>query len=198
MYYSEPFQYSLFKVSSNKFSFDSPITLIAKVPTGLFIGMKDQTKFLAGTEPNQMQQSDAGGGSVAGSLAYCNNLPDLGSILGTPEKGFVDVPVWLMEDGIVAGNISGKVYNLTKNKIKMGIPLKGASLYRNFEGVFQFLTSFKSGTGGSGRGFADTETHNVFKAGHIDVHNKALSDTSCRAAFNDAAICEVRRGGILV
>jgi hypothetical protein len=198
LYCSEPFKYGLFKLASSKFSFDSKITVIAKVSTGLFIGMEDQTKFLAGTEPGQMVQSDVGGGSVAGSLAYCNNLPDLGSVLGTPEKGFVDVPVWLMEDGIVAGNGSGKVYNLTKNKIKMGVPSKGASLYRNYEGVFQFLTSFKSGVSGSGKGFSDAETYAAFKAGQIDVHNKALSGASARAAFQDDAVCEVRRGGILI
>jgi hypothetical protein len=131
-------------------------------------------------------------------LAYCNNLPDLGSTLGTPEKGFVDVPVWLTAEGIVAGNQSGKLYNLTKNKIKTSIPARGASLYRNLEGVFQFLTSFKAGTTGSGSGFKDAETYRTFLNGMIDVYNKTIDGTSSRAAFTDDATCTVTRAGVLI
>lgn len=198
VYYSEPFKPGLFKLASNKFPFDSNVTLIAKVPTGLFIGMADRTVFLAGAEPNQMVQSDAGAGSIRGTLDYCNNLPDLGSTLGTPEKGFVDVPVWLTTEGIVAGNGSGKLYNLTKNKIKIPIPSQGASLYRNLEGVFQFLTAFRSGTSGSGAGAVDTETQNAFKNGMIDLLRKYLNGTSSRAAFTDSATCTVTRNGVLI
>lgn len=198
VYYSEPFKLGWFKLAGNKFPFDSNITLIAKVSTGLFVGMQEQTVFLAGTEPDKMQLSDAGAGSIKGTLAYCNNLPDLGSVLGTPEKGFVDVPVWTTSEGIVAGNQSGKLYNLTKNKIKMGIPSSGASLYRNTEGVFQFLTSFKSGATGSGAGFIDTDTYNVFKNGRVDVHNKTFNGDSSRVAFSDSATCTVMRDGVLI
>jgi hypothetical protein len=198
VYYSEPFKPGLFKLTSNKFPFGSTVTLIAKVPTGLFIGMANRTVFLAGTEPNQMAQSDAGAGSIKGTLSYCNNLPDLGSVLGTPEKGFVDVPVWLTTEGIVAGNGSGKLYNLTKNKIKMPIPSQGASLYRNLEGVFRFLTAFRSGTSGSGAGAVDDETQNVFKNGMIDLLNKYLNGASSRAAFTDSATCTVTRNGVII
>ncbi len=198
MYYSEPFKLGWFKLAGNKFTFDSKITLIAKVTSGLFVGTKEKTVFLAGTEPDKMQLSDAGAGSIMGTLAYCNNLPDLGSVLGTPEKGFVDVPVWMTVEGIVAGNISGKLFNLTKNKLKMGIPSRGASLYRNLEGVFQYLASFTAGATGSGAGFVDTETYNAFKDGKIDTHNKNYSGNSSRAAFTDEAICVVTRGGVII
>lgn len=198
MYYSEPFKLGWFKLAGNKFTFDSKITVIAKVSTGLFVGTKEKTVFLAGTEPDKMQQSDAGAGSIMGTLSYCNNLPDLGSVLGTPEKGFVDVPVWMTTEGIVAGNITGKLYNLTKNKLKMGIPSRGASLYRNLEGVFQYLASFTTGTTGSGAGFVDAETYNAFKDGKIDTHNKNYSGNSSRAALTDEVICVVTRGGVII
>jgi len=198
VYYSEPYKFGWFKLASNKFSFASAVTLIAKVPTGLFIGQEDRTTFLYGAEPAKMIQSDAGSGSIKGTLAYCNNLPDLGSTLGTPEKGFVDVPVWMTAEGIVAGNQAGKLYNLTKNKIKTGIPASGASLYRNMEGVFQFLTSFKAGKIGSGAGFVDQDTFNAFKNGQIDVFNKAVDSMSSRASFSDSATCTVTRGGVII
>jgi len=141
--YSEPYQPGYFKPISNRFKFNSPITLVAHISTGIFVGMKDRTIFLAGTEPEKMSQVLAGAGSVKGTLAYCDNLPELGDVLGTPEKGYTDVPVWRTVDGIVAGNVSGRLFNLTKNKINMNAADVGASLYRQTSGGFQFLTSSK-------------------------------------------------------
>jgi hypothetical protein len=198
VYYSEPFKLGWFKLASNKFTFDSKVTLIAKVSTGLFVGTKEKTVFLAGTEPDKMQLSDAGAGSIMGTLSYCNNLPDLGSVLGTPEKGFVDVPVWMTVEGIVAGNVSGKLFNLTKNKLKTGIPSRGASLYRNLEGVFQYLASFTTGATGSGAGFVDAETYNAFKNGMIDVFNRRANLMGSSAGFTDSATCTVTRGGVII
>jgi hypothetical protein len=194
--YSEPFKLGLYKINANKFSFDSEITLIAKVPTGLFIGTKEKTYFLAGTDPDKMVLSDAGAASIKGTLAYCNNMPELNNVFGTPEKGYVDVPVWVTSEGYVAGNSSGKLYNLTKNKIKMGIPAVGASLYRNLNGVFQYLASFRSGNTGSGAGATDETTYNAFKNGKVDVHEKTLNGTTCRASFTDEATCKVYRNGV--
>lgn len=198
VYYSQPFKFGWFKVTSNKFSFDSIITLIAKVPTGLFVGMEDRTCFLAGTEPEQMVQSDAGAGSIKNTLAYCNNMPELGWTLGTPEKDFTDIPVWLTTEGVVVGNGSGKFFNITKNKIKMSIPNQGASLYRNLEGKIQFLTSFKKGTSGSGAGFSDADTDAAFKAGEIPTSNKTPEGMGSGAGFSDSASCIVTRGGVVI
>lgn len=195
MYYSEPYKLGLFK-STNKFSFDSEITLIARVPTGLFVGMKDRTVFMDGTNPPEMQERHAGEGSVRNSLAYCNNLPDLSSVLGTAEKGFTDVPVWLTAEGIVAGNTDGHLFNLTKNRIKMGIPDRGASLYRNLNGVFQFLTNFRGASTGSGRGFSDPATTQAFIDKMISLSNKNMGDASNRIGFSDTATLQVFRGGV--
>lgn len=167
LYYSEPFKLSWFRSTTNRFEFESDITLIAKVSTGLFIGMKNKTKFLEGTEPDKMQQIDAGAGSVQGTLAYCNNVPYLADILGTQEKGYVDVPMWVTAEGIVIGNANGRLFNVTKNKLKFGVPDKGASLYRNQNGVFQFLSSFRKGATGSGAGFSDDATCEIFRNGKL-------------------------------
>jgi hypothetical protein len=198
VYYSQPFKLGWFKLDSNKYSFEDTVTMIAKVPTGLFIGMSGRTRFLAGTIPEQMTQQDAGAGSVKGTLTYCNNMPELGWTLGTPEKDFTDVPVWVTTEGIVVGGPSGKFFNITKNKIKMGIPLQGASLYRNREGIIQFLTSFKHGSGGSGAGSDDADTYAAFKDGKIDVHNEVVKEMGSRAGFSDSATCTVTRGGVIV
>jgi hypothetical protein len=198
VYYSQPFKLGWFKLSSNVYHFEDEVTMIAKVPTGLFIGMKNRTRFLLGTIPEQMVQQDAGAGSIQGTLAYCNNLPELGWTLGTPEKDFTDVPVWMTSEGIVVGSPSGKFFNVTKNKLKMGIPEQGASLYRNLEGVIQFLTSFKMGTTGSGAGFSDPDTINAFINGRIDIHNKNLEGMGSGACFSEEVTCTVTRNGQLI
>lgn len=195
VYYSEPFNLNWYKLTSNKYRFEDTVTMIAKVSTGLFIGMKKRTRFLAGTIPEEMTIQDAGAGAISGTLTYCNNLPELSWTLGTPEKDFVDVPMWTSEDGVIIGLSSGNLLNVTKNKLKMDIPDKGASLYRNLEGVIQFLTSFKSGATGTGHGFRDAETYDVFKNGRIDMHNKTLEGEISRACFSDSVSCKLYRNG---
>jgi len=198
VYYSEPFKFGWFRLTANRFEYEDEVTLIAKVPTGLFIGMKGKTRFLHGTEPEKMVQSDAGSGSVKGTLVYVNNMPELGDVLGTPEKGYVDVPVWRTAEGIVAGNASGRLYNLTKNKLIFGIPERGASLYRNFGGVLQYLTSSKVGSGGSGAGFFDSDTIAAIKAGQFDLSSLKSSAIGSGMSASETVSCELYRGGVLV
>jgi len=180
--YSEPFKPGWFKPTTNYIPIDGEGTIIAQVPTGLFIGTKKSTRFLGGTTPEEMVQSDAGAPSIPGTLSYANNLPELGDVLGTPEKGYVDVPVWRTTEGIVAGNASGRLFNLSKHKLQMGAPSRGASLYRTVGGVFQYITTAPASGG-------DQVTKQMFKSGTMDISS---------AGFADYATCEVRRGGKLI
>ena len=167
LYYSEPFRPGWFRMQLNKFEFDQNITLIAHVPTGMFIGCEDIAYFLAGTEPNQMKQSVAGKGAVPGTLKYCNNVPELGDILSPAERIHVNVPIWLSQEGIVIGNASGRLFNLTQQKVKFRPGVRGASVHRMKNGEFQYLTSFKQGSPGSGFGMSDTATVEVIRNGKV-------------------------------
>lgn len=193
LYYSEPYQFGWFKVTSNFFKFNSDITIIAAVSTGLFVGTEDSTVFLQGAEPDQMVQSSAGAGSIKGTLAYCNNLPELGDVLGTPEKGYSSVPVWRTAEGIVAGNVSGRLFNLTKTKLKMGIPEKGASLYRNKNGVFQFLTSAILSSGAT-----DAKALTAFLSGALPSNNIVNKNPSSFIGLSENVSAEQWRNGVLI
>ena len=194
LFYSEPYQTGWFKLPSNFFKVNSPITLVAPISTGIFVGMKDSTVFLSGTEPAKMTQIEAGAGSIPGTLAYCNNLPELGDILGSREKNYVNVPVWRTTDGIVAGNITGRLFNLTKHKLNLGIPEEGASLYRQKDGEFQFLTSSTVSDGG------ELKTTSILKEGQINTNNifnlKPPKDSVINVT--EKVLCEQRRGGVLI
>lgn len=166
LYYSEPFHPEWFS-TFNKFEFDQNITLIAQVPIGIFVGCEDTTYFLEGTEPQQMKQSIAGKGAIPGTLKYCNNIPELGDILSPAERIHVSVPIWLSQEGIVIGNVSGRLFNLTQQKVKFRPGIRGASVHRMKNGEFQYLTSFKQGSPGSGFGMADTATAEVIRNGKV-------------------------------
>jgi len=190
VYYSEPFRFGWFKLTSNRFDFEDDVVLIAQVATGMFIGLKRKTFFLAGTEPTKMAQMEIGAGAVKGSLVYCNNMPYLADIMGTDQKVISNVPVWLSEDGFVAGNTAGRLFNLTKNKLRMGTPDQGASLYRDLNGVIQILTSFKQ----SGVGPSDAETVAAMESGKIVQSESTLRTQGSHAGFSDVAICGWHKG----
>jgi hypothetical protein len=118
-------------------------------------------------------------------------MPELGWTLGTPEKDFTDVPVWVTTEGVVVGSPNGHLFNISKNKIKMAIPERGASLYRNREGIIQFLTSFKSGVTGTGAGFQHGDTYNAMKNGELDKHEEFFNGMGSRASFTEEVTCTV-------
>lgn len=195
VYYSQPFRPTWFRVNLNKFTFESNVTIIAKVPTGLFIGMTDKTVFMEGTIPTEMHQKDAGAGSIKGTLVYSNNLPELGDILGTREKGYVNVPTWRTADGIVLGNANGKLFNLTKNKIKLDSPGSGASLYRNVNGTFQFLTSSSCGLSGSSIGELNENTLALFEDGKVSQSEFAHMGQGSTGSVADTVTYTLKRNG---
>jgi hypothetical protein len=167
LYYSEALHVDLYRLGQSRFKFATDITLIAKVKTGLFVGCKDRTKFYSGTKPDQMQELDVGAGAIPGTLVYCNNIIELGDTISPPEKKHNSVPVWVSEEGIVAGNPAGRLFSLSQQKVKFAPGVEGASLYRKKDGRFQFLTSFKQGSEGSGLGFSDTVTAEVMRNGVV-------------------------------
>jgi hypothetical protein len=198
LYYSQPFHPTWFRLNLNTFTFDSAITLIARCPTGLFIGMSTSTIFLHGTEPEKMIQISAGAGSIPGTLTYCNNVPELGDILGTAEKGYVDVPAWRTTEGIVLGNASGKLFNLTKNRLKMDSSPSGASLYRNYNGTLQLLSSSARGLTGSSVGELNADTLSLFTAGKVSASEYTNKGMGTTGSLSETVTCTVTRGGVVI
>ncbi len=167
VYYSEPFKLDWWKQGTSFFEFATDITMIAKTKTGLFIGCSDRTHCLLGTSPEEMQSLDVGAGAVPGTLAYCNNIIELGDTISPPEKKHESVPVWVSEEGIVAGNPVGRLFSLSQGKVKFAPGDKGASLYRQKNGDFQFLTSFKKGSDDDSVGMSDEATVTVIRNGKV-------------------------------
>lgn len=167
VYYSEPFKWSWWKKGTAFFEFATNVTMIAKTRTGLFIGCEDRTHCLLGTKPEEMQSLDVGAGAIPGTLAYCNNIIELGDTISPPEKKHESVPVWVSEDGIVAGNPVGRLFSLSQGKVKFSPGKEGASLYRQKNGDFQYLTSFYKGPDEDSVGISDDATVTVIRNGAV-------------------------------
>ena len=167
VYYSDAFHLDWFRPSFNMMEFATTVTMIARMKTGLFVGCEDRTYCMLGTEPSQMQQLDVGSGAVPGTLAYCSNIIELGDTISPPEKKHVSVPVWVSQEGIVIGNAVGRIFSLTQGKVKFAPGNEGASLYRQRNGEFQFLTSFFKGSSASIMGASDEATCEVIRNGKV-------------------------------
>lgn len=167
LYYSEPFHLDWFKLGTNYFEFATTITMVARMRTGLFIGCEDRTYCLLGTDPKEMQQLDVGAGAVPGTLAYCNNIIELGDTISPPEKKHVSVPVWVSQEGIVAGNPVGRIFNLSQGKVKFAPGNEGAALYRQRDGDWQYMSTFYSGPDTSAIGMSDEATLEVMRDGEV-------------------------------
>lgn len=155
--YSEPYRYDLYKATS-VFSFPDNIRLVAFVHGGIFVGFDDRTVFLQGTEPTGMSEVIVGGGVARNILAYCNNVPDMGS----------RIPVWVAKDGLVAGGHEGSIVRITKDRLQFPAGMEGAAVSRTVNGQDQFLASFKQERPrGSGVGFGDSATCEVVRNGRV-------------------------------
>lgn len=190
LYYSEPLHPEWFRLQFNKFELDQRGTMIAWCPTGLFIGCEEITYFFEGTEPHQMKPVPVGSGAIPETLHYCNNVPELGDILSPAERIHSNVPVWVSQEGIVAGNASGRLFNLTQQKIKFRPGQRGASVHRIKDGEFQFLTSFKQGAFDTGFGMSDAATVEVIRKGRV-LEGNWSDRNSDGVGFGDSVELEV-------
>lgn len=155
--YSEPFSPGLFN-PENYFDFGLEGTMIAPVAGGLYASNKEETFFLSGTDPVAMRKIKVGSGAVPGSLAYIKTLREFGN----------NVPVWVANQGIMAGSHEGQVVCLTNRKVKL-TPNEGeaASIARQNNGEMQYLTSYRRNPGGSGMGMGDSATAEIVRNGKI-------------------------------
>ena len=80
----------------------------------------------------------------------------------------------------------------------MGVPERGASLYRQKDGEFQFLTSASQGIAGSGEGTIDAVLKAALLAGKLPMTNKMKDVPTTSGIMQEDVSCEVRRGGVLI
>jgi hypothetical protein len=165
LYYSFPLSYELFRVASDFFYFPSPVTMVAPVSGGIFIGFEKETVFMSGKKVSEMFPIKVGDGVVPGSLAYADNFGNYKnnsiSMLGNLDYA---IPVWMGRFGIFAGMHNGSMIELTSRRLRYDVGKKAAALFRMSEGQPQYLVGTAPG---NTIGFGDSVTCEVIRNGRV-------------------------------
>ena len=114
LYPSVPYGYELFDLR-RYFDFESPITLIAPVESGVFVCTEAVNYFLPGLTPDDWKQKTATAeGAIPGTLVYVDG-EDVGA--GTPGR----VALWLSRAGVCMGLDDGSFKVANRNRLLTSI-----------------------------------------------------------------------------
>ena len=160
--YSEPQHYGLTRMGRNHFPFPARITIAIPVDTGIFV-VADKTYFIAFnkdeeaklTEPSQDKAVEGTG------------LLLMGSDLKLDEMGDTRVAYWLGEKGAMIGLPDGSVQNLTKKRLAIANNSSkvGSSLFKEYNGIKQVISTMPQGDVVSGVQASDSATLTIYRDG---------------------------------
>lgn len=136
LWYSQPYEFGLFKQMENFLGFSSPVRTFAAVSDGIFIGSDDETVFLSGNDPAEFTLTQkANYGTIKGTEYYVPNIY-------LREEGSGEAPIWMSKRGVCVGGNGGAYKNLTGERyiLPEGVS-SGASLLKVRGGTPQLVTS---------------------------------------------------------
>lgn len=138
LYHSEPYNYDLFDLREY-LPFDSEITMVARVLDGLFVGTRKKIYFVRGLDPKtSIAEFKSDYGVVPGTMTMVHM--DLLDAAGKIEDELI--PVWVGEQGIMAGLTGGAMINLSQKRYLIdGSAREGAGLFRTNNGINQYLAT---------------------------------------------------------
>lgn len=161
LWYSEAFRYGLCKLQDNFFQFPAKITIVQPVDDGIFV-VADKTYFLQGAEPKNMQQVVVSPESGIEGTGIAVSGKTFG-IDGDKQIGY-----WWSSEGAVIGMQGGATKQLTKDSLANNTELtRGATLYRENDGIKQVVTSFANSGSGSNYAFGTTVTSQIIRNGIV-------------------------------
>lgn len=136
LWYSEPFEYELFRLRDGFINLGSTVRTFAPVSDGLFVGSETETWFFQGDDPATFKPVHvAPYGTVLGTEREVRN--DL-----VTQDGVQGVAVmWLSQQGICLGTTGGGLQNMTSGRFAIPTATSGASLFKERNGTPQFLTT---------------------------------------------------------
>lgn len=126
LFYTEPYEYGLYHPGRNYITFSARIDMIASTQTGLYVGA-DATYFLAGTDPEKMEQKVVAEETVARYSGYKD--PD------------TTRPLWYGQRGVTMGETNGVVSPLQIDHVSVAAPLTGSVGRVELNGVTQYLAA---------------------------------------------------------
>lgn len=132
LYFSEPYAPELFDLRRG-YRFSSPITLVAPVDDGLYLGIETEVIFLEGRDVTELvYRPRCDYGAILGTLAYCS-ADDINK--NTQGRA----AVFATTQGVCAGFNGGQIVNLTQERFNYPVTKRGAAVVRNYGGSVQYL-----------------------------------------------------------
>jgi hypothetical protein len=146
--WSSPFQLSLWDENKGGVSFDEPITFVAPVDDGVYVGTASQTAFLSGTNPEAWQRLKVYSHGIIPQKTMCW-LPNDTFVGELPATGPA-VPWANTEGNIVIGRSGGIVQPVAQN---LAIQNHESSRFQFFErnGLRKLLVTLKQPLGSNNR-----------------------------------------------
>lgn len=133
LFHSLPYAPELFDLRQN-FKFTSPITMVAPVSGGIFVGTEDEIVYLPGSSPDQFKVDiKATYGVIKGSLCY-GQAADI-----NPEA--IGVAIFFAStEGLCVGFQDGGFRNITRNRFLYRSTDRAVSIVRPHNGMMQQIT----------------------------------------------------------
>lgn len=130
-WYSEPFSYDQFKLSSNYLIFPDDIDIMEPVAGGIFFAYGDKTEFHAGDVTDGFQ--------VVPLFEY-------GGIFGSGKKLDDERVIWQSQQGAIVGGPDGSAQNIQEKNVATDTGTSAASLVVERDGLRKFVASIQGAT----------------------------------------------------
>ena len=125
LWYSEPFQYSVFVPGRNYIQFPGKIILVAPTTDGLYVSTDKTQYFLGGGDPLKMTINRvAAYPAIPGTDVQVDGIA-----VGNGEHSNLITPMWTATQGICLGAAGGKLINLTHDRLVYPRIVSGCAVY---------------------------------------------------------------------
>ncbi len=145
---TELYLYHYVDKTRNFQQYESPITMVAAVGNGIYVGTETAVYFLSGTFTEMRRETVLRVGALPGSVV---RLPaEAASPPQLRENGISQTRpaiAFMTPDGLCLGLDSGQCYNLTESRMVFPEAQQVAAMYRQQDGMGQYVAV--SSTGGS-------------------------------------------------
>lgn len=105
IYFSEPLWYGVYDTARGILPLETQIRWMAPLESGIYVGLKDHTMFLAGRDPYSLTAKTIPGRTVDGAAAVVSTRNMSQELVGTADE----VAVWFSESGFTVGRPDGSV-----------------------------------------------------------------------------------------
>jgi hypothetical protein len=129
LWYSEPFQYSLYNLARGYVPFAAKLIMVAPTLDGIYVSTAQAIYYLGGTDPQKFNVVRVSNyPAIAGTDTTVDGIVMAGGKL-SPHL----VPIWTTTEGICVGLPGGNMMNLTYEKLSYPRSTVGCALYTGKE-----------------------------------------------------------------